>query len=82
MVALSASTLGGIHIAKEVVVVFVGASLLLGTSVPPPAYFSSTEMSHSKQTKSEDHQNLPCVSAQSFIPHRKLSIFHPAWCGQ
>lgn len=55
MVTLSASTLGGVHIAEGVVVVFVGSSLLLGTSVPPPAYFSSTEMSHSKQTKPEDH---------------------------
>lgn len=80
---LSDSTFEGIHIAKGVLVLFLGSSLLLGTSVPPPAYFSPTEIARSKQTNLnceakhlKSPQSSPCLCAD-FVPPGELAVSHP-----
>ena len=80
---LSDSSFEGIHIAKGVLVLFLGSSLLLGTSFPPPAYFSPTETAYSKQTnlnceakRLKSPQSSPCLCA-GFVPSVEFAVYHP-----
>lgn len=79
LVMLSDSTFKGIHIAKGVLVLFLGSSLLLGTSVPPPDYFFPTEIAHSKQTNlnceaKKSPQSSLCLCAELCTPWRTCHV--------